>query len=59
MICVLGGLGDMFGGFIAAFVMSQIIAVGGYYFSTELSYVFAFTFCIVLMFVRPRGVFSR
>ena len=59
MICVLGGLGDMIGGFVAAFVISQIIAIGGYYFSTELSYVFAFTFFIVLMFVRPRGVFSR
>jgi branched-chain amino acid transport system permease protein len=59
MICVLGGLGDMIGGFAAAFVMSQIIAIGGYYFSTELSYVFAFTFFIFLMFVRPRGVFSR
>ena len=59
MICVLGGLGDMIGGFIAAFVMSQIISIGGYYFSTELSYVFAFTFFIALMFLRPQGVFAR
>jgi branched-chain amino acid transport system permease protein len=59
MICVLGGLGDMIGGFVAAFLMSQIIAIGGYYFSTELSYVFAFTFFIVLMFLRPHGVLSR
>src|SRR5215467_2211552 len=59
MICVLGGLGDMIGGFVAAFIIAQIIAIGGYYWSTELSYVFAFTFFIVLMFVRPRGVFSR
>jgi branched-chain amino acid transport system permease protein len=59
MICVLGGLGNMLGGFIAAFVMSQIISIGGFYFSTELSYVFAFTFFIVLMFIRPQGVFSR
>jgi branched-chain amino acid transport system permease protein len=59
MICVLGGLGDMIGGFVATFVMSQIIAIGAYYFSTELAYVFAFTFFIVLMFVRPRGVFAR
>jgi len=49
----------MIGGFIAAFVMSQIISIGGYYFSTELSYVFAFTFFIVLMFLRPQGVFTR
>jgi branched-chain amino acid transport system permease protein len=59
MICVLGGLGNMIGGFIAAFVISQIIAIGGYYYSTELSYVLAFTLFIVLMFIRPQGIFSR
>jgi branched-chain amino acid transport system permease protein len=59
MICVLGGLGNMFGGFIAAFVISQIIAIGGYYSSTELSYVLAFTLFIVLMFIRPQGILGR
>jgi branched-chain amino acid transport system permease protein len=59
IICVLGGLGDMIGGFVAAFIMAQIISIGGYYSSTELSYVFAFVFFIVLMFVRPRGVLAR
>jgi branched-chain amino acid transport system permease protein len=59
MICVLGGLGDMIGGFVAAFIISQIIAIGGYYSSTELSYVLAFTLFIVLMFLRPRGILMR
>jgi branched-chain amino acid transport system permease protein len=59
MICVLGGLGDMIGGFVAAFVISQIISIGGYYSNTELSYVLAFTFFIVLMFLRPRGILAR
>jgi len=59
MICVLGGLGNMIGGFVAAFVISQIIAIGGYYFSTEWAYVLAFTLFIVLMFVRPRGILAR
>ncbi len=59
MICVLGGLGNMIGGFIAAFIMSQIISIGGYYSSTELSYVLAFTLFIVLMLVRPQGIFAR
>ena len=58
MICVLGGLGNMLGGFFAAFIISLIIAIGGYYWSTELSYVLAFTFFIVLMFIRPRGLFT-
>ena len=59
MICVLGGLGNMIGGFIAAFVMSQIISIGGFYFSIEFSYVLAFLLFIVMMFVRPQGIFGR
>jgi branched-chain amino acid transport system permease protein len=59
MICVLGGLGNMIGGFIASFIISQIIAIGGYYSNTELAYVLAFALFIVLMFVRPRGLFTR
>jgi len=59
MICVLGGLGNMIGGFIAAFIMSQIIAIGGYYFSIEFSYVLAFLLFIVMMFARPQGIFAR
>jgi len=59
MICVLGGLGNMIGGFIASFIISQIISIGGYYYSTELAYVLAFTLFIVLMFVRPRGILGR
>jgi branched-chain amino acid transport system permease protein len=59
MICVLGGLGNMIGGFIAAFIISQIIAIGGYYSSTELAYVMAFTLFIALMFLRPRGILTR
>ena len=59
MICVLGGLGNMIGGFVASFIISLIIAIGGYFSNTELSYVLAFTLFIVLMFVRPRGLFAR
>ena len=58
IICVLGGLGNMLGGFFASFIISLIIAIGGYYSSTELSYVLAFSFFIVLMFIRPRGLFT-
>jgi branched-chain amino acid transport system permease protein len=59
MICVLGGLGNMLGGIVAAFIMAQIISIGGYYFSIEFSYVLAFLLFIVMMFVRPQGIFRR
>jgi branched-chain amino acid transport system permease protein len=59
MICVLGGLGNMLGGVLAAFVMGQIIAIGGYFFSIELADVIAFVFFIGMIFIRPQGIFSR
>lgn len=59
MICVMGGLGNMLGGFLAAFLMGLIVSVGGFYGNTEYSYVVAFLFFIVVMFVRPQGLFAR
>jgi len=59
MICVMGGLGNMLGGFLAAFLMGLIISVGGFWGSTEFSYVIAFAFFIVTMFLRPQGLFAR
>ena len=59
MICVLGGLGNMVGAFIAAFVMSEIISVGGVLWTTEMGYVIAFGLFIVMMFIRPGGILAR
>jgi branched-chain amino acid transport system permease protein len=59
MICVLGGLGNMVGAFVASFVMSEIIAIGGVMFSTEMGYVIAFVVFIVMMFARPGGILAR
>jgi branched-chain amino acid transport system permease protein len=56
MICVLGGLGNMVGGFIAAFIFAQLISVGGFFFHIEWGYVMAFVFFIVMMFIRPQGL---
>jgi branched-chain amino acid transport system permease protein len=49
----------MFGGVVAAFLMSQIISIVGFYFSVELSYVLAFVLFIVLIVLRPRGILAR
>ena len=59
VICVLGGLGNIIGGFIAAFILSQVITVGGFYFELELGYVFAFVIFIVVMFIRPQGIMGK
>jgi branched-chain amino acid transport system permease protein len=59
MICVLGGLGNMVGAFIASFILSEIISVGGVVWSTEMGYVIAFALFIVVMFIRPAGILAR
>jgi branched-chain amino acid transport system permease protein len=59
MICVLGGLGNMVGAFIASFIMSEIISISGVVISTEMGYVIAFLVFIVMMFARPGGILAR
>jgi branched-chain amino acid transport system permease protein len=59
LIVVLGGLGNMVGGFVASFLFAEIISVSGLYLDLEWGYVFAFAFFVVLMFARPQGLLAR
>ena len=59
LICVLGGLGNFVGGFLAAFLFAEIISLGGLYLDLEWGYVFAFAFFIAMMFLRPEGLSAR
>jgi len=56
IVCVMGGLGNMIGGFIAAFIFAQFISVGGFFLHIEWGYVIAFVFFIGMMFWRPQGI---
>jgi branched-chain amino acid transport system permease protein len=56
LVCVLGGLGNLVGGFVAAFIFAQFISVGGFFLQLEWGYVIAFLFFIAVMFWRPRGI---
>lgn len=59
LICVLGGLGNFIGGFVAAFLFAEIISLGGLFSDLEWGYVLAFGFFIVMMFIRPAGLLAR
>ncbi len=58
LICVLGGLGNMVGGFVAAFIFAQFISVGGFYLAIEWGYDKAFLFFNAEMFWRPQGIWG-
>src|SRR3989475_12416937 len=49
MICVLGGLGNMIGAFVAAFIMSQIISIGGVVGATAVGYVIALVMFLLMV----------
>ena len=59
LVCVMGGLGNLFGGFVAAFIFAQLISVGGYVYAIEWGYVMAFVFFIAMMFIRTEGILFR
>jgi branched-chain amino acid transport system permease protein len=59
LICVLGGLGNFVGGFVAAFLFAEIISLGGLFSDLEWGYVLAFAFFIVMMFIRPAGLLAK
>ena len=59
LICVLGGLGNFVGGFVAAFLFAEIISLGGLFSDLEWGYVLAFAFFFVMMFVRPAGLLAK
>jgi branched-chain amino acid transport system permease protein len=59
LVCVMGGLGNLIGGFVAAFIFAQLISVGGFVFAIEWGYVLAFVFFIAMMFIRPEGILTQ
>jgi branched-chain amino acid transport system permease protein len=56
LICVLGGLGNMLGGLIAAFIFAQFISVVAVSLNKKWGYVIAFVFFIAVLFWRPQGL---
>src|ERR1700731_117865 len=59
LICVLGGLGNFVGGFVAPFVFAEITSLCGLFSDLEWGYVLAFAFFIAMMFIRPAGLLAR
>lgn len=59
LVCVLGGLGNMLGGSVAAIIFAEILSISGLYLDLEWGYVFAFGIFVVLMFFRPQGLLAR
>ncbi|CAH1654822.1 MULTISPECIES: branched-chain amino acid ABC transporter permease [Hyphomicrobiales] len=57
-VVVLGGLGSVWGAFAGGFIIGMIEAFAGYYVNPELKHVAWFLVFIIVLIVRPSGLFG-
>ncbi|MCX5816360.1 MAG: hypothetical protein NTX75_09000 [Proteobacteria bacterium] len=56
IIVVLGGMGNLLGGFIAAFLIGIITSVAAVLTSTEIAEIVVLVIFILVMLIRPQGI---
>jgi branched-chain amino acid transport system permease protein len=58
-VIVLGGMGNMLGTFLGGMIMGLAQTLGGYFFGATAQMLVAYVIVLVIMTVRPQGLFSR
>jgi len=59
VVVVLGGLGSMTGAVLGGFIVGVIEVFSGYFLSTELKQAFDFLIFVLVLLVRPQGLFGQ
>ena len=59
VVVVLGGLGSMAGAVLGGFIIGVIEVFSGYFLSTELKQAFDFLIFVLVLLVRPQGLFGQ
>jgi len=58
-VVILGGLGSMLGTFIGGMIMGLAQTLGGYYFGAAAQMLIAYIIVLIILAVRPQGIFGR
>ncbi len=58
IIVVLGGMGNLLGGFIGAFIIGIVTSLSAVLTSTEIAEILVMTLFIVVVLIRPQGLFG-
>jgi branched-chain amino acid transport system permease protein len=58
-VIVLGGMGNMLGTFIGGIIMGLAQTLGGYFFNATAQMLVAYVIVLIIMTVRPQGIFGR
>lgn len=59
VIIILGGMGSFPGAIVGGLIIGLAEAFGGFYFSTDYKDLIAFVLLVVILSVRPQGLFSK
>ena len=59
VITILGGMGSIVGAIVGGYILGLIEALGGMYLSVDYKDAFAFAVLIIVLAVRPQGLFGR
>jgi len=58
VIVILGGLGSVLGAFVGALILGLIESFGTYYLNAQIALLIAYSLIVVLLVVRPTGLFG-
>ncbi len=58
-VTIIGGLGSMFGTFLGGIILGLAQTLGAYFFGSALQMLFAYLIVILVLAIRPQGVFGR
>jgi len=56
VIVVLGGMGNLLGGFISAFIIGVATSITAVVYSTEVADILALVVFVLVMLIRPQGL---
>jgi branched-subunit amino acid ABC-type transport system permease component len=59
IIVIVGGMGNLEGSVIAAIMISLIQGIGSLFFAPSIATVFALAFMILVLLIRPQGLFGE
>jgi branched-chain amino acid transport system permease protein len=59
VITILGGMGSIFGAIVGGYILGLIEALGAMYISVDYKDAFAFAVLVLVLAIRPQGLFGR
>jgi branched-chain amino acid transport system permease protein len=59
VIIVLGGMGSIPGAILGGYLLGLAESIGGTYLATDYKDVIAFLFLVIILSIRPNGLFSK